>query len=111
MGTKNPRNAVWTRMAAHSWRTAMKSLAGARATVATAAVNGSAGTAATEDASSEASDAAERWLPPLEPRHMEPWSPEEVRHSFHLRPLPRNPPPWTDGSCSLSWAGTETLLI
>ena len=106
-GTKKPRNAVWMRMAAHSWRTAMKSLAGARVTVATAAVNGSAG-AATEDASSEASDAAERWLPPLEPRQMEPWSPEEVRHSFHLRPLPRNPP-WTDGSCSLSWTGAAKV--
>ena len=90
-------------MAAHSCRTAMKSLAGARATVATAAVNGSVG-AATEEASSEASDAAERWLPPLEPRHREPWSPEELRHSFHFRPLPRNPP-WTDGTCSLSWTG------
>ena len=91
------------RMAAHSCRTAMKSLAGARATVETAAVNGSVG-AATEEASSEASDAAERWLPPLEPRHREPWSPEELRHSFHFRPLPRNPP-WTDGTCSLSWTG------
>ena len=86
----------------------MKSRAGARVTVATAAVNGSAG-AATEDASSEASDAAERWLPPLEPRQMEPWSPEEVRHSFHLRPLPRSPP-CTDGNCSFSWTGAGKIV-
>jgi hypothetical protein len=77
----------------------MKSLAGARATVASAAENMSAAAAASEEASSEASDAADRWLPPLEPRHREPWSPEELLHSFHFRPLPV--PPWIDGSCSL----------
>jgi ferric-dicitrate binding protein FerR (iron transport regulator) len=86
------------RIAAHSCRTAMKSFAGARATVTAAAVNGSAA-AATEDVSSEASDAAERWLP-LEPRHREPWSPEELLQSFHFRPFPR-PPPLTEGNCSL----------
>lgn len=82
----------------------MKSLAGARATVATAAVKGSA---AAEEASSEASDDAERWWPPpppppLEPRHSEPWSPEELLHSFHFLPLPP-PPPLTDGTCSFSY--------
>jgi hypothetical protein len=58
------------RMAAHSCRTAIKSLAGERATV---TVNWSA----TEEVSSEASATAERWLL-LDPCHREPWSPEEL---------------------------------
>lgn len=39
--TKKPRKAVWIRIAAHSCLTALKSLGGARTTVATAAVKAS----------------------------------------------------------------------
>lgn len=77
--TKNPRKAVWMRMAAHSWRTALKSLGGARTTVATAALNASAAT----DEESDPSYASLLRYPFK--------SPDELRHSRHLLPFPLPP--------------------
>lgn len=81
--TKKPRKAVWIRIAAHSFRTALKFLGGARSTVATAAVKASA-----TGGDSDPSEAA-LWLP-LKPFHEDPKSPEEVLHSLHFLLLPPN---------------------
>lgn len=79
--TKKPRKAVWIRIAAHSSLTALKSLGGARSTVATAAEKASA-----TGGESEHSEAA-LWFP-LRPFHEDTKSPEELLHSFHFLLLP-----------------------
>lgn len=68
-------------MAAHSCLTTLKSLGGARTTVAMAAVNASA-----TRGESEPSEAA-LWLP-LNPFHADPMSPEELLHSLHFLLFP-----------------------
>lgn len=78
--TKNARKAVWIRIEAHSCLRILKSLAGARATAARAALNASEGP--TTDEVSEASEAD--WYPSA-------LDPDELRHSFHFRPFPFTP--------------------
>lgn len=80
--TKNPRNAVWILMAAHSCLTTLKSLGGALTTVATAALKASL---FTDEESEEPSD------PPflLNPFHEDTLlSPDELLHSLHFLFLP-----------------------
>lgn len=79
--TKKPLKAVWIRIAAHSCLTTLKSLGGARTTVATAALY-----ASVPLGESEPSEAA-LWFP-LKPFHEDPKSPEEFLHSFHFLLFP-----------------------
>lgn len=72
--TRKPRKVVWIRIAAHSCRTARKSLGGARTTLAIAAV--------------KASRAGEELLDPSEP-DLRLRSPEELRQSLHFLLFPR----------------------
>lgn len=81
-------------MAAHSFLTTLKSLGGARTTVAMAAVKASA-----TRGESEPSEAA-LWLP-LNPFHADPMSPEELLHSLHFLLFPTG----------FSYKHTETELL